>query len=60
MNSIEVDKISEIRAMIEDSPRFQEEYGKKVQFIKYVLPLMDSVMIDKIYGFLIIEKNINK
>lgn len=60
MNTQEVDKISEIRAMIDDSPRFKKEYGKKLQFIKFVLPLMDSKMIDKIYGFLVLEKYSSK
>jgi hypothetical protein len=56
----ETDKIIEIREMLDASPRFQKEYGAKLKLIKYVLPLMDSEMIDKMYGFLVVEKNCNQ
>ena len=55
----ETDKIIEIREMLDASPRFQKEYGAKLKLIKYVLPLMNSEVIDKIYGFLIIENKVN-
>jgi hypothetical protein len=54
------EKIRLIESLITESPRFQQEYGFKLKFIKIVLPILDQELIDKIYGFLILEQNTTK
>ena len=49
------DKIEYIKVNIARSQVFKSQYGEKLNSLTRLLPAFQETLIDKIYGFLLIE-----
>jgi hypothetical protein len=50
------EKVQQVLSMIDRSERFKLEYGVKLKFLKLLLPVINDELLDKIYGYLILEQ----